>query len=60
MFIKVVSSLKVVKKERKKILSLSSQVKSKFIVIMLHVWTYSGTKCRVSQDHGATYQLNIR
>ncbi len=34
--------------------------KSSFIVILLHVWTYSGTKCHVSQDHGATYQLNIR
>ncbi len=32
----------------------SSQVKSSFIVIPLHVWTYSGTRCRVSQDHGAT------
>ncbi len=21
----------------------------------LHVWTYSGTKCRASQDHGATW-----
>ncbi len=29
-------------------------VKSSFIVILLHVWTYSGMKCRVSQDHGAT------
>ncbi len=32
----------------------SSQVKLSFIVIPLHVWTYSGTRCRVSQDHGAT------
>ncbi len=33
------------------------QVKFKlsFIVIPLHVWTYSGTKCRASQDHGATW-----
>ncbi len=30
------------------------QVKLSFIVITLHVWTYSGTKCRASQDHGAT------
>ncbi len=32
------------------------QVKFKlsFIVIPLHVGTYSGTKCRASQDHGAT------
>ncbi len=33
----------------------SSQVKLSFIVIPLHVWTYSGTKCRASQDHGATW-----
>ncbi len=32
----------------------SSQVKFSFIVIPLHVWTYSGTRCRASQDHGAT------
>ncbi len=32
-----------------------SQVKSSFIVIPLHVWTYSGTKCRASQDHGAIW-----
>ncbi len=32
----------------------SSQVKLSFIVIPLHVWPYSGTRCRVSQDHGAT------
>ncbi len=32
----------------------SSQVKLSFIVIPLHVRTYSGTKCRASQDHGAT------
>ncbi len=32
----------------------SSQVKLSFIVIPLHVWTYSGTRCRASQDHGAT------
>ncbi len=32
----------------------SSQVKLSFIVIPLHVVTYSGTKCRASQDHGAT------
>ncbi len=30
------------------------QVKLSFIVIPLHVWTYSGTRCRASQDHGAT------
>ncbi len=34
--------------------TISSQVKLSFIVIPLHVWTYSGTRCRVSQDHGAT------
>ncbi len=28
--------------------------KLSFIVIPLHVWTYSGTRCRASQDHGAT------
>ncbi len=32
----------------------SSQVKLSFIVIPLHVWTYSGTRCRASQDHGVT------
>ncbi len=32
----------------------SSQVKLSFIVIPLHVGTCSGTKCRASQDHGAT------
>ncbi len=32
----------------------SSQVKLSFIVIPLHVGTYSGTKCHASQDHGAT------
>ncbi len=32
----------------------SSQVKLSFIVIPLHVWIYSGTRCRASQDHGAT------
>ncbi len=36
----------------------SSQVESSFIVILLHVWTYSGTKCCVSQEHSATYYLN--
>ncbi len=36
------------------ILYNSSQVKLSFIVIPLHVWTYSGTRCRASQDHGAT------
>ncbi len=30
------------------------QVELSFIVIPLHVGTYSGTKCRASQDHGAT------
>ncbi len=37
-----------------KLLVKSSQVKLSFIVIPLHVWTYSGTRCRASQDHGAT------
>jgi len=32
----------------------SSQVKLSFIIIPLHVCTYSGTKRRVSQNHGAT------
>ncbi len=32
--------------------------KLSFIVIPLHVGTYSGTKCRASQDHGATY-INV-
>ncbi len=32
----------------------SCQVKLSFIVIPLHVWAYSGTRCRASQDHGAT------
>ncbi len=32
----------------------SSQVKLSFIVIPLHVGSYSGTRCRASQDHGAT------
>ncbi len=32
----------------------SSQVKLSFIVIPLHVGTYSGTKRHASQDHGAT------
>ncbi len=31
------------------------QVKLSFIVIPLHVCTYSGTKRRASQDHGATW-----
>ncbi len=35
-------------------LTFSSQVKLSFIVIPLHVGTYSGTRCRASQDHGAT------
>ncbi len=26
-----------------------SQVKSNFIVVLLHVWTYSGTKCHVAE-----------
>ncbi len=33
---------------------LSSQVKLSFIVIPLHVGTYSGTKCHASRVHGAT------
>ncbi len=40
--------------ESRFLLRHSSQVKLSFIVIPLHVWTYSGTRCRVSQDHGAT------
>ncbi len=32
----------------------AAQVKLSFIVILLHVGTYSGTKRRASQDHGAT------
>ncbi len=36
------------------ILGGSSQVKLSFIVIPLHVGTYSGTKCRASRVHGAT------
>ncbi len=38
----------------KKWSELSSQVKLSFIVIPLHVGTYSGTKCSASQVHGAT------
>ncbi len=34
---------------------LRVQVKLSFIVIPLHVGTYSGMKHRASQDHGATY-----
>ncbi len=34
--------------------TLSSHVKLSFIVIPLHVGTYSGTKRCASQDHGAT------
>ncbi len=41
-------------RERKKDEVKSSQVKLSFIVIPLHVGTYSGTRCRASQDHGAT------
>ncbi len=33
---------------------LKFKFKLSFIVIPLHVGTYSGTKCRASQDHGAT------
>ncbi len=33
----------------------SSQVKLSFIVIPLHLGTYSVKKCRASQHHGATY-----
>ncbi len=36
------------------VLNKSCQVKLGFIVIPLHVGTYSGTKRRASQDHGAT------
>ncbi len=31
-----------------------NKLKLSFIVIPLHVGTCSGTKCRASQDHGAT------
>ncbi len=34
--------------------SYKFKFKSRFIVIPLHVGTYSGTKCRASQVHGAT------
>ncbi len=39
---------------RPQLCSVMSDFKFKltFIVIPLHVWTYSGTKCRSSQDHG--------
>ncbi len=33
----------------------AGQVKLSFIVVLLHVGTYSGMKRRASQDHGATY-----
>ncbi len=33
----------------------AAQVKLSFIVVLLHVGTYSGMKRRASQDHGATY-----
>ncbi len=36
------------------LVSSSSQGKSSFIVIPLHVGTYSGTKRRASQDQGTT------
>ncbi len=49
------------KTDKKKILKLKLRrnkfkfkFKLSFIVIPLHVGTYSGTKCRASQDHGAT------
>ncbi len=35
-------------------LKFKFKFKLSFIVIPLHVGTYSGTKCRASQDHGAT------
>ncbi len=35
-------------------LLIKFKFKLSFIVIPLHVWTYSGTRCRASQDHGAT------
>ncbi len=38
----------------KKTKKLAKQVKLSFIVIPLHVWTYSVTRCRAPQDHGAT------
>ncbi len=38
----------------KDILKFKFKFKLSFIVIPLHVGTYSGTKCRASQDHGAT------
>ncbi len=34
--------------------NIKFKFKLSFIVIPLHVGTYSGTKCRASQDHGAT------
>ncbi len=39
---------------RPQLCSVMSDFKFKlsFIVIPLHVWTYSETKCRASQDHG--------
>ncbi len=50
------SDLRIYLQDRVKVtlLDLISQVKLSFIVIPLHVGTYSGTKCRASQDHGAT------
>ncbi len=38
----------------KMIFKFKFKFKLSFIVIPLHVGTYSGTKCRASQDHGAT------
>ncbi len=35
-------------------INMKFKFKLSFIVIPLHVGTYSGTKCRASQDHGAT------
>ncbi len=44
----------ILKGEDASLMFKSSQVKLSFIVIPLHVGTYSGMKCRASQDHGAT------
>ncbi len=47
-------SIRIVRRQNRDSYIKSSQVKLSFIVIPLHVWTYSGMRCRVSQDHGAT------
>ncbi len=50
-----VCACRISESESDKLRFKSSQVKLSFIVIPLHVGTYSGTKCHASQDHGATY-----